>query len=254
MGCQSHRPCLVEPSCHPLSLQTRARTHAHSLVNTCTHRHHCATTTTSTITVNTIITTITTITTTRARAGEYITLDDCWGGERHQNGSYWWDEDRFPSGIPALARQLSELFHRFWTISRAVLSPTPPTRAVFFALLGTRADRVLIGACHPTLWPIWGFRPTTSMPTGCCWGFISAVGIRLVIAAGDRIPSPGASGGTTTTHLPWRTGTWTTSVGCLPVKWTHWSPCAISISANLVQSVLKPDKQIELCVCACVCV
>ena len=113
MGCQSHRPCLVEPSCHPLSLQTRARTHAHSLVNTCTHRHHCATTTTSTITVNTIITTITTITTTRARAGEYITLDDCWGGERHQNGSYWWDEDRFPSGIPALARQFCFLFITF---------------------------------------------------------------------------------------------------------------------------------------------
>ena len=37
-------------------------------------------------------------------------------------------------------------------------APHRPTRAVFYALRGTRADRVLIGACHPTLWPIWGFR------------------------------------------------------------------------------------------------
>ena len=26
-----------------------------------------------------------------------------------------------------------------------------------YALLGANADRVLIGACNPMLWPIWGF-------------------------------------------------------------------------------------------------
>ena len=34
---------------------------------------------------------------------KYITLDDCWGGERLANGSYSWDPVRFPSGMPALA-------------------------------------------------------------------------------------------------------------------------------------------------------
>ena len=34
---------------------------------------------------------------------KYITLDDCWGGERLPNGSYSWDPVRFPSGMPALA-------------------------------------------------------------------------------------------------------------------------------------------------------
>jgi diketogulonate reductase-like aldo/keto reductase len=33
-----------------------------------------------------------------------ITLDDCWGGPRLPNGSYSWDPERFPSGMPALAR------------------------------------------------------------------------------------------------------------------------------------------------------
>ena len=33
----------------------------------------------------------------------YVTLDDCWGGQRLANGSYHWDERRFPSGIPHLA-------------------------------------------------------------------------------------------------------------------------------------------------------
>lgn len=33
----------------------------------------------------------------------YITLDDCWGGPRLPNGSYYWDPVRFPSGIPHLA-------------------------------------------------------------------------------------------------------------------------------------------------------
>ena len=34
---------------------------------------------------------------------KYATLDDCWGGQRQPNGSYHWDQNRFPSGIPHLA-------------------------------------------------------------------------------------------------------------------------------------------------------
>jgi alpha-galactosidase len=35
---------------------------------------------------------------------QYITLDDCWGGQRLANGTYHWDEQRFPSGIPHLVK------------------------------------------------------------------------------------------------------------------------------------------------------
>lgn len=36
----------------------------------------------------------------------YVNLDDCWGGPRAANGSYTWDSNRFPSGIPALTAWL----------------------------------------------------------------------------------------------------------------------------------------------------
>jgi len=32
----------------------------------------------------------------------YINLDDCWAGPRAANGSFTWDPQRFPSGIPAI--------------------------------------------------------------------------------------------------------------------------------------------------------
>ena len=46
----------------------------------------------------------------------------------------------------------------FWTIFGAFLSFTPPTRAVWYALLSTHAGWVLIGDCDPMLCPNWGFR------------------------------------------------------------------------------------------------
>jgi alpha-galactosidase len=40
------------------------------------------------------------------------TQDDCWGWSRAANGSYQWDPERFPSGIPALAAYVeSRGFH-----------------------------------------------------------------------------------------------------------------------------------------------
>ena len=39
----------------------------------------------------------------------HVTLDDCWGGKRLANGSYWWDPLRFPAGIPALADHIHKL-------------------------------------------------------------------------------------------------------------------------------------------------
>lgn len=41
---------------------------------------------------------------------EYVNLDDCWAGKRNESdgGTLTWDQDRFPSGIPALAQFLHE--------------------------------------------------------------------------------------------------------------------------------------------------
>ena len=58
----------------------------------------------------------------------------------------------------AASLEVRQLRHHFWTIFRAFLSSTHPTRAVGRVLLGAQAYLVLIGACNPMICPIWGFR------------------------------------------------------------------------------------------------
>ena len=60
-------------------------------------------------------------------------------------------------------RQLKLRHHLLGAISRALLSsapiPHPPCASpCVYALLGARADRVLIGAWNPTLWPNSGLQ------------------------------------------------------------------------------------------------
>ena len=46
---------------------------------------------------------------------------DCWGGPRAPNGTYTWDTDRFPSGIPALVDYLKARGFTFGAFSRGLV-------------------------------------------------------------------------------------------------------------------------------------
>ena len=45
-------------------------------------------------------------------------------------------------------------------------APYHPAHAVWCALLGAHTDRVLIGACNPMVWPIWGLPHYRLWPVG----------------------------------------------------------------------------------------
>ena len=85
----------------------------------------------------------------------------------HYDGQVTWDPLLTPSSG---CGNFDIIFDHFWRTC-----PAPPhlTRAVCHVLLGTLADRVLIGAWNPTLCPIWGFRHgvTTLMFGNCGIGF-----------------------------------------------------------------------------------
>ena len=56
------------------------------------------------------------------------------------------------------AYRVRQLRHHFGPFLTHFSAPPHPTRVVCYALLGARADWVLIGVWNPMLWPIWGFR------------------------------------------------------------------------------------------------
>ena len=57
-----------------------------------------------------------------------------------------------------LSAGVRQLRHHFWPAFAHFSAPPHPARGVCYALLRARADRVLIGAWNPMLWPIWGCR------------------------------------------------------------------------------------------------